>query len=264
MKRSRQSYYKTRKQQLKRFEQQEQLLENVQPIRHLMPRIGGRKLYHLIQPTLKNKMVQIGRDRFFDWLRTNDLLIKPKRRYVNTTQSNHRFWVYKNLTERMRVTEPNRLWVSDITYIRSLEGFCYLAIITDAFSRKIVGYDISDSLELNGCMRALKSALQTASDLGQLIHHSDRGIQYCSSLYTKMLLDRGIKISMADKGNCYQNAMAERVNGILKTEFNLDATFKSKKHAIEMVHQSIYIYNQHRPHWALQFQTPNYSHVHLN
>lgn len=264
MKRSRQSYYKTRKQEVKRIEQHEQLLQNVQPIRNLMPRIGGRKLYHLIQPTLKKKMVQIGRDRFFDWLRANDLLIKPKRRYVNTTQSNHRFWVYSNLTERMQVTESNRLWVSDITYIRTLEGFCYLALITDAYSRKIVGYDISDSLELNGCMRALKSALQTASDPEQLIHHSDRGIQYCSSLYTKMLLDRGIKISMADKGNCYQNAMAERVNGILKNEFNLDTNFKSKKHAIQTAHQSIYIYNNLRPHWALQLETPSCCHAALN
>jgi putative transposase len=207
---------------------------------------------------LNKSAIKIGRDRFFHWLRGHDLLIRPKRRYVNTTQSHHRFWVYKNLTESMRVTQPDRLWVSDITYIRSREGFCYLALITDAYSRKIVGYDVSDSMELNGCMRALKLALQTASNLGQLIHHSDRGIQYCSNQYTNMLLDRGIKISMADKGNCYQNAMAERVNGILKNEFNLDTTFKSKKHAIETVHQSIYIYNQHRPHWALQFKTPNY------
>jgi len=264
MKRSRQSYYKTRKQQLKRLEQHEQLLEIVHPIRHLMPRIGGRKLYFMIQQTLNNKGVKIGRDRFFHWLRAHDLLIWPKRRYVNTTQSRHRFWVYKNLTEHMHVTQSDRLWVSDITYIRSLEGFCYLALITDAYSRKIVGYDVSDSLELNGCMRALKSALQTAGDPGKLIHHSDRGIQYCSNQYTKLLLDQGVKISMAETGNCYQNAMAERVNGILKNEFNLDNTFKSKKQAIETVHQSIYIYNQHRPHWALQFKTPNYCHAALN
>jgi putative transposase len=218
----------------------------------------------MIRESLTRSAVKIGRDRFFHWLRGHDLLIRPKRRYVNTTQSHHRFWVYKNLTESMRVTQPDRLWVSDITYIRSREGFCYLALITDAYSRKIVGYDVSDSMELTGCMRALGSALQTASDLGQLIHHSDRGIQYCSNQYTNMLLDRGIKISMADKGNCYQNAMAERVNGILKNEFNLDNTFKSKKHAIDTVHQSIYIYNQHRPHWALQFKTPNHYYAALN
>jgi len=226
-----------------------------------MPRIGGRKLYFMIQETMNNSAVKMGRDRFFHWLRAHDLLVRPKRRYVNTTQSHHRFWVYKNLTDNISVLRPDRLWVSDITYVRTLEGFCYLALITDAFSRKIVGYDVSDSLELNGCMRALRSALQTASDLTQLIHHSDRGIQYCSSQYTKLLTDRGIKISMADKGNCYQNAMAERINGILKNEFNLDVTFKSKQHAIETVRQSIYIYNQYRPHWALQLRTPQYCHT---
>jgi len=215
----------------------------------------------MIQETMNSGAIKMGRDRFFHWLGAHDLLIRPKRRYVSTTQSHHRFYVYKNLTEGMQVSRPDRVWVSDITYIKSLEGFCYLALITDAYSRKIVGYDVSDSLELNGCLRALKSALQTASDLRQLIHHSDRGIQYCSNQYTKQLLDRGIRISMADKGNCYQNAMAERVNGILKNEFNLDLTFKSKKHAIETVHQSIYIYNQHRPHWALKLKTPNYCHA---
>ena len=238
-----------------------QLFEIVHPIRHQMPRLGGRKLYYMVQETMNRRAIKMGRDQFFQWLGAHDLLIRPKRRYVHTTQSHHRFYVYKNLTEHMQVSRPERLWVSDITYIKSLEGFCYLALITDAYSRKIVGYDVSDSLELNGCMRALKSALQTASDLGQLIHHSDRGIQYCSNPYTNLLLDRGIRISMADKGNCYQNAMAERVNGILKNEFNLDATFKSKKQAIETVHQSIYIYNQHRPHWALEFKTPNYCHA---
>lgn len=263
MKRSRQSYYKGRKDQAKRMRDQDQLLQMVHPIRHQMPRIGGRKLYFMIQETMNKSAVKMGRDRFFHLLRAHDLLVRPKRRYVNTTQSHHRFWVYKNLTDNIHVPRPNRLWVSDITYVRTLEGFCYLALITDAFSRKIVGYDVSDSLELNGCMRALRSALQTASDLRQLIHHSDRGIQYCSSQYTKLLNDRGIKISMADKGNCYQNAMAERVNGILKNEFNLDVTFKSKQHAIETVRQSIYIYNQYRPHWALQLRTPQYCHTAL-
>jgi putative transposase len=261
MKRSRQSYYKCVKRRARGMRDEEQLLQMVHPIRHQMPRLGGRKLYYMIQETMNRGAIKMGRDRFFQWLGTHDLLIRPKRRYVSTTQSHHRFYVYKNLTERMQVSRPDQLWVSDITYIKSLEGFCYLALITDAYSRKIVGYDVSDSLELNGCMRALRSALQTASDLGQLIHHSDRGIQYCSNQYTNLLLDRGIRISMADKGNCYQNAMAERVNGILKNEFNLDYTFRSKKQAIETVHQSIYIYNQHRPHWALELKTPNYCHA---
>jgi len=236
-------------------------MELVQPIRHVMPRIGGRKLHFLIQDGLDQKALKIGRDRFFHWLKENDLLISPKRMYVHTTQSNHRFWVHENLTQRIILDRPNRLWVSDITYLRTLEGFCYLALITDAYSRKIVGYDASDSLELEGCRRALNRALQTASDLSQLMHHSDRGIQYCARQYTDLLKSKGIQISMAAKGNCYENALAERVNGILKNEFNLDYTFKTKGHAIKAVHESIYIYNQHRPHWAIGLQTPQQRHA---
>jgi putative transposase len=229
-----------------------------------MPRIGGRKLFHMIQENMSANHIKLGRDRFFDWLRERDLLIWPKKRYTTTTQSHHRFWVYENLTQNVKLTRPNQLWVSDITYLRTQEGFCYLALITDAYSRKIVGYDVSDSLELVGCMKALKSALQTASDLSQLIHHSDRGIQYCSGKYIDMLHARGIKISMAAKGNCYENALAERVNGILKGEFNLDIKFKTKQQAIDTVKQSIYIYNRHRPHWALTLRTPECVHAALN
>ena len=261
MKRSRQGYYKGVKRQLQNKRISEKLMEFTQSIRQLMPRLGGRKLLYMLGEKLARNGVRIGRDKFFHWLREHDLLISPKRSYTITTQSHHRFWVYNNLVEGICLTKPNQLWVSDITYLRTREGFCYLALITDAFSRKIVGYDVSDSLELQGCMRALKSALQTASDLGQLIHHSDRGIQYCSNQYTELLTKNDIRISMAEKGNCYQNALAERVNGILKNEFNLDMTFKSKEHAIKTTRQSIYIYNQHRPHWALDLRTPQYCHA---
>jgi len=239
----------------------ENLIKIVHPIRQLMPRIGGRKLYFMIRQPLAENALKIGRDRFFDWLREHDLLIRPKRMHVYTTQSNHRFWVHENLTQQITLTKPNQLWVSDITYLRTIKGFCYLALITDAYSRKIVGYDVSDSLELEGCLRALRNAIQTTSELDQLVHHSDRGIQYCSHQYTDLLQRNGIKISMAAKGNCYENALAERVNGILKNEFNLDFTFKTKENLIHTVHQSIYIYNQHRPHWALNLKTPQQSHA---
>jgi len=261
MKRSRQSYYKALQMQEKDSINSDKLFKLVTPIRTLMPRLGGRKLHSMIKNDLPENELKIGRDRFFHWLREQDLLVSPKRAYVHTTQSNHRFWVYNNLTKEINLTKPNQLWVSDITYIRTLEGFCYLALITDAYSRKIVGYDVSDSLELEGCMRALKSAIQAAGDLSQLIHHSDRGIQYCSNQYTSLLKQKGIQVSMAAKGNCYENALAERVNGILKNEFNLDFNFKSKEQAIKTVHQSIYIYNQHRPHWSLNLLTPHQCHL---
>lgn len=261
LKRSRQSYYKSQKRKTKSQQISEKLMSLIQPIRQIMPRLGGRKLFYMIQQSLIGNELRIGRDKFFAWLRDQDLLISPKRNYVHTTQSHHRFRIYNNLTEDLVLTKPNQLWVSDITYLRTQKGFCYLALITDAFSRKIIGYDVSDSLELQGCMRALKSALQTASDLGQLIHHSDRGFQYCSNQYTELLKTNHIKISMAEKGNCYQNALAERVNGILKNEFNLEMTFNSKEHAIRAVQQSIYIYNQYRPHWGLNLRTPQYCHA---
>lgn len=264
MHRSRQSYYKSLNYRRRVDSHTKALLQLVHPVRKLMPRLGGKKLFHMLQKDLSAKHIKLGRDRFLEWLRSQDLLIYPKKNYVTTTQSRHRFWVYNNLTESISLTGPNQLWVSDITYLRTREGFCYLALITDAYSRKIVGFDVSDSLELVGCTRALKLALQTASDLSQLIHHSDRGIQYCSAKYTGILLAKGIKISMAAKGNCYENALAERVNGILKGEFNLDINFKTKQQAIETVKQSVYIYNTHRPHWALNFSTPEKVHAVLN
>lgn len=232
----------------------------VRPIRNLMPRIGGRKLHFMLKSKLEERAIQIGRDRFFQWMKRHELLVRPKRRNVYTTQSFHRFWVYDNLIQNLELTKSNQLWVSDITYLRTREGFCYLALITDAYSRKIVGFDVSDSLELNGCVRALKSAFQTASDFSQLIHHSDRGIQYCSGQYTKLLKDNGVQISMAAQGNCYENALAERVNGILKNEFNLDENFPTKKLAYKAVEESIYIYNNSRPHWSLDLKTPEACH----
>jgi putative transposase len=264
MHRSRQGYYKILTSRAKRSSDQAALQSLVQPVRHLMPRVGGKKLYFMIQPSMSEKRLKIGRDRFFKWLKHNDLLISPKKQYVNTTQSHHRFWIYDNLTATVNLTQSNQLWVSDITYLRTVEGFCYLALITDAYSRKIVGFDVSDSLELDGCVRALKSAFQTAGNLSQLIHHSDRGIQYCSTQYTALLKQRGIKISMAAKGNCYENALAERVNGILKEEFNLDTKFKTKQQAIQAVQQSVYIYNTHRPHWSLKLRTPDTVHEIIN
>ena len=258
---SRQSYYKARYRRKKDLGDQKTLLEMIRPIRQSMPRIGGKKLHFLLRNQMHEKAIKMGRDRFFHWLRGNDLLISPKRMYVQTTQSNHRFWVHKNLTDTIALNKPNQLWVSDITYIRTLEGFCYLALITDAYSRKIVGYDVSDSMNLEGCLRALHSATQTASDLTQLVHHSDRGFQYCSHPYTDFLRERKIGISMASKGNCYENALAERVNGILKNEFNLDFTFKTKQLATKAVHESIYIYNEQRPHWAINLLTPNARHA---
>ena len=185
------------------------------------------------------------------------MLVKRKKASCKTTDSYHRFHKYNNLVKEMEVTAPNQVWVSDITYIRTINGFCYLALITDMYSRKIVGYDISDSLELSGCLRALKLALKTARPAAGLVHHSDRGIQYCSNLYVNELKKRKIKISMTEEKHCYENALAERVNGILKDEFYLDQCFFSTKHACMATKSAIDIYNSKRLHLSLAYKTPN-------
>lgn len=157
----------------------------------------------------------------------------------------------------MEVKAPNQVWVADITYIRTVKGFCYLALITDLFSRKIVGYDISDSLELAGCLRAIKSALRHARPAAGLVHHSDRGVQYCSNQYVDQLKNRKNKISMTEENHCYENAVAERVNGILKDEFYLDQCFFSTPHASRAKKNSIEIYNSKRLHLTLDYKTPD-------
>lgn len=157
----------------------------------------------------------------------------------------------------MVVTAPNQVWVSDITYIRTINGFCYLALITDMYSRKIVGYDLSDSLELAGCLRALQKALASTRRPAGLVHHSDRGIQYCSNQYVDKLKKHGIKISMTEENHCYENAIAERVNGILKDEFYLDQTFFSTRNAEQAAKNAIDIYNNKRLHVSLGYKTPN-------
>lgn len=155
------------------------------------------------------------------------------------------------------------MFVSDITYLATLEGFSYLALITDAYSRKIVGYDLSSSLSIEGSLRALKMALSQSSKLDGLIHHSDRGVQYCAYAYTDQLHDCGARISMAETGNPYENAQAERVNGILKQEYGLDAVFVSRYVVERGVHEAVRLYNEKRPHLALNYRKPSQVHAEL-
>ena len=184
------------------------------------------------------------------------MLIHRKKAYHKTTNSFHRFYKYRNIVKDMEITRPNQVWVSDITYIRTINGFCYLALITDMYSRKIVGYDLSNSLELAGCVRALQKALKQSGKRSPQVHHSDRGIQYCSNPYTQILKRKGIEISMTEENHCYENAIAERVNGILKDEFYLDQTFDSIQHAKRATKSAIDLYNQIRLHVSLDYKTP--------
>lgn len=225
-----------------------------------LPREGGKKLYKHLCPKLIEANISIGRDKLFDILRENNQLVRPKKRYVRTTNSKHRFKKYSNLIKDLKITGPNQVWVSDITYLKLIKGHCYLALITDAYSKKIVGYDISDSLELAGCLRALKRALRQLPPGHKLIHHSDRGVQYCSHEYVKQLKRNRIRISMTEENHCYENAIAERVNGILKDEFFLDQCFLNTSQAKKAGLSAIDLYNNLRLHLSLNYKTPNMVH----
>jgi len=254
---TRQAWYKQKRGELKRELDKQRVLLNVRQIRKRQPRVGGKKLHRMLQA----QDIDLGRDKLFDILRENRLLVKPRKRYTKTTYSHHRFRKYKNLIREVDLTRPNQIYVSDITYIDTLEGFCYLALITDKFSKKIVGWDLSNSLSIEGARRALKKALARLDTTGGLIHHSDRGIQYCSHKYVEDLESRNIKISMTEENHCYENAVAERVNGILKTEFMLGDRLKSHAIAKELVAEAVKIYNEERLHLSLDYQTPAKKHA---
>lgn len=223
--------------------------------------MGGRKLFSCLQPAIACLEGPVGRDKFFDVLRRSDLLVKGRRRYARTTDSRHRFRVYKNLVQQFTPAHADQVWVSDITYVRlTNERFAYLFLITDAYSRKIVGWELSGSLGLEGALKALQMSLRQCRSSQSLIHHSDRGFQYCSRQYVSKLQAKGIQISMAAAGNCYENAMAERVNGILKMEYGLDETFGNIEQARRSAKESISSYNEERPHLSLKMRTPSAVH----
>jgi len=253
----RDAYYKYQKRFNRRKVIASQVVELVKEQRKEQPRVGTRKLHEALQPAFKVEHIKVGRDSLFDILREYNMLIRRKKAYCKTTNSYHHFHKYNNLVKDIKVIRPNQVWVSDITYISTVKGFCYLALITDMYSRKIVGYDISDSLELGGCLRALKQALRHARPATGLVHHSDRGIQYCCNEYVNKLKKRGIRISMTEENHCYENAIAERVNGILKDEFYLDQCFFSTSHACNATKNAIEIYNSKRLHLSLGYKTPN-------
>jgi transposase InsO family protein len=224
-----------------------------------MPKIGTRKLYDKLVVQLTQ--LSVGRDKLFTILRANHMLIKPKKGYHITTDSHHRFRKHKNLIESLDYQRPEQVWVSDITYIGNRKNPVYLALITDAYSKKIMGYDVSNSLHVCGTLRALDMALKNREYKQKpLIHHSDRGLQYCSNEYQKILNKNDIKTSMTQKYDPYENAIAERINGILKQEFDIDKYDLELDKKKKLVKNAIDIYNDFRQHLSNHMLTPNQMH----
>lgn len=229
-------------------------------IRSELPRLGTRKLYHLMKADLQDESIKLGRDRLFDFLREEHLLIGKRKKYTKTTDSKHWMRKYPNLTKSLVLTRPEQLWVADITYLNTTNGNEYLHLITDAYSKQIMGYELSNDLKASSTIKALQRALKSRKYSHPLIHHSDRGLQYCSTEYTGLLKANNISISMTEQYDPYENAVAERVNGILKDEFGLDRIFKSNQELHQQLQQSIYAYNHLRPHLSLQMMTPIKAH----
>ncbi len=257
---TRQAYYKSKKTTFKESVMEDLILTLVRKVRENQKRIGGRKLLNIIAPELP-EAGQIGRDAFFDMLRENGMLVRKRRLRAYTTNSFHHYHKYPNLIKEFVPNKANQLWVSDITYIKTDSGFVYLYLITDAYSRKIVGWSLSNTLEAQNAVDALHMALsQLPANVKGLIHHSDRGIQYCCRIYVNCLQKHKINISMTEKGDPYENAIAERVNGILKTEWLYDMNLKNCADAKSVVHEIIDIYNTARPHLSIGMLTPDQAH----
>jgi putative transposase len=250
-----QAYYKHNKKALITQVNEKFILGQIDAIRKHQPRCGGRKLFIMLQPFFKEHNISMGRDKFFDVLKRNKLLVRRIKRSVNTTDSKHHFYRYPNLVKGFTPLKAHELWVADITYIPLKERFAYLFLITDAYSRKIVGFHVSDDMKVNSAVVALKKALAQKPPETIVIHHSDRGIQYCSAEYVNLLQQHNAMISMTNNGDPLENAIAERINGILKTEL-ISSYYNDIDAAVIHITRCITIYNYRRRHSSLNWQIP--------
>jgi putative transposase len=255
---SRQGYYAGRRERCRKAVAGERVLDAVRCERALQPRIGTRKL----QVVLGSGGLTVGRDRLFELLGEHDLLVPRKKKTVRTTWYDQSLPVYRNLLYQLEPTQPNQVWVSDITYVATDEGFVYLALLSDKISRRIVGWNLADTNEAAEAIKALRMAIAELPPDRFPIHHSDRGSQYCCHDYVEVLNKRSLSISMTEENHCYENAQAERVNGILKDEFNLDRIFRTKAQARRAAAEAITTYNTRRLHLSLHMRTPDQVHLH--
>jgi putative transposase len=258
---TRQAYYQSKNRLLIELIGQEILMAEINTIRKDHKRLGGRKLFFMLEGFMENHQIKMGRDAFFDLLRDHNLLIKQRKRYHVTTNSNHWMKKYPNLIKDLEPLGSNHIWVSDITYWKTKAGHFYISFITDAYSRKIVGYHVADTMEAVESVAALKMAIMRLNpEVTGLIHHSDRGSQYCSSTYVGTLSKRGIKISMTENGDPLENAIAERINGIIKGEYLFDYEIKTLFKAKEVLKSVVKLYNEERPHSSISNATPSQVH----
>lgn len=257
---SRQNYYKTRKKRKCQAVDEVLIKRLVLDERALQPRVGGRKLLKMLRPRLKRCGIFLGRDRFFETLKNQGLLLGKLRSSPRTTNSYHNLPVFFNRVKSKQLTGPNQVWAADITYLRKNDTFMYLSLITDMYSRKIVGYHLGSRLDTAETLKALKMALKGKPKGSRPIHHSDRGCQYCSHDYVQVLKANGLDVSMTEQNHCAENALAERVNGILKQEYGLGYSFKNTMQMHQAVKQAIWLYNTRRPHCSLGLETPEHVH----
>jgi putative transposase len=264
---TRQAYYKSGRQAITASLQESLVIKQVKLIRQHHPRMGTRKLYEMLQPFLQEHQIKLGRDALFDLLACNYMLVRKRKRRIYTTNSFHWLRKYPNLIRGIVPETPNQIWVSDITYWKINTGeHLYISLITDAFSHYIVGYHVADTMETVESIRALNMALSAlgAESHIQLTHHSDRGVQYCSSEYVKLLKDANINISMTENGDPLENAIAERVNGIIKDEYLENYEINNLKQAGELLVKAVNLYNGERPHMSIGLLTPQQAHFSEN
>jgi putative transposase len=257
---SKQAYYKSRYLRTLKSCKYTIAKDKVLELRAEMPRLGTRKLHYLIRAELDKQAVSMGRDKLFNFLRKEDLLIVKKKKYTVTTDSRHWMHKYPNEIKQMKIIRPEQVWVADITYISLTDKPCFLHLVTDAYSKQIMGYHASESLAATCTVKALEMALKNRKYNGKLIHHSDRGLQYCSNNYTNLLKQEAITISMTQDGSPYDNAIAERINGILKDEFGMGETFKDLKDVERQIKEAVQVYNKKRPHMSNHLLTPEQMH----
>lgn len=262
---SKQAYYQRMEADRHKEREHTLVLDNVALIRKKMPQTGARKLFETLQPILQQNNIKIGRDALFDLLRYKGLLVRKTKRFHITTDSNHFYYTSPNLLKDMEVTHAEQVFVNDITYIKTDEGYAYLALVTDAYSKKIIGWSFDDNMKVSMVKQALTMAHSNCIfNHDTIIHHSDRGKQYCCPDYTEFAGKRGFVMSTTQQSDPYENAIAERINGILKYEFGLRKTIASIDIARKMIKEAVDIYNNDRLHWSLDLKTPQQVHKSYN